>query len=159
MYDRSKALGEVANQKDLTLRMSIIGPDRDINGTGLFNWFMKQAGSIGGYQKAIWNGITTMELARGIDAAIKCGLSGIYQLVTPRSIDKYHLLLLFKEVFHKRIEITPVDTIVLDKSLINTRSDFDFEVKAYREQIQDMYTWVEQHRQLYGHYDVTNEEK
>ena len=40
MYDRSKSLGELRNGKDLTLRMSILGPDIDTKGTGLFNWFM-----------------------------------------------------------------------------------------------------------------------
>lgn len=159
IYDRSKALGEVNNGKDLTFRMSIIGPDRDPKGTGLFNWFMQQTGSIGGYRKAIWNGITTIELARGIDAAIKADLTGVYHLVSPQPIDKYHLLKLFKEVFNREIEINPNDTIVLDKSLINTRFDFDFNVKSYYEQIQDMHKWMQNHLQFYGNYDVTWEGK
>jgi dTDP-4-dehydrorhamnose reductase len=47
-YDRTKALGEVDDQKNLTFRNSIIGPDMSIHGIGLFNWFMKQTGSING---------------------------------------------------------------------------------------------------------------
>jgi dTDP-4-dehydrorhamnose reductase len=159
MYDSSKALGEINNHKDLTFRMSIIGPDRDPQGTGLFNWFMQQTGSIGGYRKAIWNGITTIELARGIEAAIKTGLTGLYHLVSPQTIDKYHLLQIVKEVFNRQIEINPVDTVVLDKSLINTRFEFDFKVKGYCEQIQDMYKWIKEHGEFYGNYDINGEEK
>ena len=43
---RSKALGEIINNKDLTLRTSIIGPELKRNGEGLFHWFMQQAGKI-----------------------------------------------------------------------------------------------------------------
>ena len=35
-YDRSKALGEIENEKDLTLRQSIVGPDINPKGIGLF---------------------------------------------------------------------------------------------------------------------------
>jgi len=154
-YDRSKALGELINDKDLTLRMSIIGPDIDPEGTGLFNWFMKQKGLVFGYSKVFWNGITTIELARGIDAAITEGLTGLYHLVPPEmKIDKYSLLCLFKEVFNKSdVEIKKDEKIVLDKSLINTRKDFNFSVKSYIDQINDMKTWIDNHRTMYQHYN------
>jgi len=152
MYDRSKALGEINNHKDLTFRMSIIGPDIDSNGTGLFNWFMKQSGMTNGYSKAIWNGITTIELARGINAAITSGLTGLYHLVTPEPIDKYNLLKLFNTVFKRNCEIVSVNTVVLDKSLRNSRNDFDFKVKHYDEQIAEMHSWVKSHSNLYPHY-------
>ena len=41
-YDRSKALGELANKKDITFRNSIVGPDLKKDGIGLVNWFMQQ---------------------------------------------------------------------------------------------------------------------
>src|SRR5699024_5151046 len=65
-YDRSKALGELENDKDLTFRNSIIGPDMNKNGIGLFNWFMKQNGYIKGFNKAIWTGVTTLTLAKAM---------------------------------------------------------------------------------------------
>ena len=156
MYDRSKALGEVINDKDLTFRMSIIGPDRHTNGTGLFHWFIRQKGTINGYSKAIWNGVTTIVLARAIDAAIRQNISGLYHLV-PKApiepIDKYSLLLLFRDVFHKTdIEIVPVDNVAVDKTLINTRADFNFEVPSYPEQIKDMKNWIDGHMGLYDSY-------
>ena len=40
-YDRSKALGELEDNKNLTFRCSIVGPDINPNGIGLLNWFMR----------------------------------------------------------------------------------------------------------------------
>ena len=40
-YGRTKALGELNNSKDLTLRMSIIGPELKRK-SGLFEWFLSQ---------------------------------------------------------------------------------------------------------------------
>jgi dTDP-4-dehydrorhamnose reductase len=149
-YDRSKALGEVINGKDLTFRMSIIGPDRHENGTGLFNWFMKQQGLICGYTKALWNGVTTIELARAIKAAIEQNLSGLYHLVPQETIDKYHLLLLIKGVFNRDdITVEPFNDLVVDKTLVNTRTDFDFRVLPYNQQIEDMRIWINKHKNYY----------
>ena len=38
-YGLSKALGEVNNDRTLTLRTSIVGPDQNPKGIGLFQWF------------------------------------------------------------------------------------------------------------------------
>lgn len=153
MYDRSKSLGEICNSKDLTFRMSIVGPDIDPEGTGLFNWFMGQRGPIQGYSKAIWNGVTTIELARAIDAALTGNLAGIYHLVQPVPIDKCSLLELFAGVFQRSyISIQRIDGLRTNKSLVNTRRDFPFAVKGYEEQIRDMYHWIRDHRVLYPHY-------
>jgi dTDP-4-dehydrorhamnose reductase len=153
MYDRSKALGEVINDKDLTFRMSIIGPDISIDGVGLFNWFMKQHGRIHGYTKAIWNGITTIELAKAISAAINQNLIGLYHLTPNENISKYNLLHLFKKEFGKEdVEIIPYDNFVVDKTLINTRTDFDYQIPTYPEMIHEMALWIQQHKRLY-HYE------
>lgn len=155
MYDRSKALGEVVNGKDLTFRMSIIGPDIDPKGTGLFNWFMAQPGPISGYGGVLWNGVTTIELARAIDAALDQNLTGLYHLVQPVPIDKCSLLELFQSAFHREhVLIRRADEPKLDKSLVNTRADFRFQVKGYPEQVADMYGWVQDHRALYPHYQL-----
>lgn len=155
MYDRSKALGEVVNGKDLTFRMSIIGPDIDPDGTGLFNWFMSREGAVDGYGKAVWNGVTTIELARAIDAALVQNLTGLYHLVQPEPIDKCSLLEIFQAAFNRNgVSIRRVDGLQVDKSLVNTRTDFRFRVKTYREQVSDMYTWVQEHKELYPHYRI-----
>jgi len=156
VYDRTKALGEIVNDKNLTFRMSIIGPDRNAKGIGLFNWFMSQSGIIRGYSKAMWTGLTTIELARAVDAAIKQDLTGLYHLVPDKSIDKYSLLILFKKIFGKvDVEIEAYDGFVTDKTLINTRTDFDFVVHDYPKQLEDMKDWIENHSELYKHYKMS----
>jgi len=60
----------------LTFRTSIIGPDINENGIGLFNWFMHQRGKIKGFKEAYWTGITTIELAKSIEKALSKILLG-----------------------------------------------------------------------------------
>ena len=154
-YDRTKALGEIINDKDLTFRMSIIGPDMQENGIGLFNWFYKQSGDISGYTTAIWSGITTIELARGINAALEQKLTGLYHLVPDVNISKYDLLTMFKKVFNRKdINIHPTSDIILDKTLINTRKDFVFTVRGYEQMVVEMKDWISQHAAMYKHYSL-----
>ncbi len=152
-YDRSKALGELTNGKDLTLRMSIIGPDMKSDGSGLFNWFALQTGKIPGYVAAAWNGVTTTLLARGIEAAAGQGLSGLYHLTPAESISKYDLLVLLKEVFRRDdIDVIPNNDVVSNKTLINLRQDFDFTIGGYEPMLREMKAWIEDHAGLYPHY-------
>ena len=58
-YDRSKALGELEDDKNITLRNSIVGPDINPNGIGLFNWFMHQKDQVNGFSNTMWTGQTT----------------------------------------------------------------------------------------------------
>lgn len=153
-YARSKALGELNNNKDLSLRMSIIGPDMRANGPSLFNWFMAQKGEVSGYTKYIWNGITTIELAKGTKAALEQNLSGIYELVPKTGISKYNLLKLFKETFNKNgVELKAAGGTPANKILHNTRRDFDYEVPGYQTMIEEMKAWVDNHPELYKHYE------
>ena len=152
-YDRSKALGELENHKDLTFRNSIIGPDMSERGIGLFNWFMKQEGQINGFTKAIWTGVTTLTLAKAMEQALKENLTGLYNLVNNETISKYELLKLFNKYMRDgQIEILPSDNLSLDKSLINNRTDFSFEVPSYEAMIAEMKEWIDNHKDLYPHY-------
>ena len=152
-YDRTKALGEIINNKDLTFRMSIVGPDSQENGIGLFNWFFLQTGEIKGYTGAIWTGVTTIELAKAVKRAIEQDITGLYHLVPSDNISKYELLKLFKEAFMRSdISITPVDGITQDKTLLNTRTDFNYKVPGYLEMVEEMKVWIDKHNYLYPHY-------
>jgi dTDP-4-dehydrorhamnose reductase len=152
-YDRSKALGELENNKDLTFRNSIIGPDISESGIGLFNWFMKQDDQISGFTKVIWTGVTTLTLAKAMEQALKENLTGIYNLVNNERISKYDLLKLFnKYMKDDQIKILPSDKLSLDKSLINNRTDFLFEVPSYEAMVAEMKVWIDNHKKLYQHY-------
>jgi dTDP-4-dehydrorhamnose reductase len=152
-YDRSKALGEVVDDKNLTFRNSIIGPDLNENGIGLFNWFMKQQGEIKGYNKAIWTGVTTLTLAKAMESALENNLTGLFNLVNNESISKFDLLSLFNKHFKdEKIKIKKDEIFKLDKSLINSRKDFDFDMLSYEQMIVDMKDWIERYSSLYPHY-------
>lgn len=152
-YDRSKALGELENTKDLTFRTSIIGPDMSESGIGLFNWFMKQDGHINGYSKVIWTGVTTITLAKAMEQALKDNLTGLYNLVNNETISKYYLLQLFNKNFrNNQISVELSDKLSLNKSLINKRSDFYFIIPNYEIMILEMKEWIEERKDLYPHY-------
>lgn len=152
-YDRTKALGELNNHKDLTFRNSIIGPDTKTEGIGLFNWFMQQKGPIKGFSKAIWTGVTTLTLAKAMDKAIEDNLTGLYNLANNTSISKYDLLQLFnKEFKNNLVKIEKEDSFVLDKTLVNTRLDFNFVVPSYETMVLEMKEWINDKKQFYKHY-------
>lgn len=154
-YDRSKALGELVNDKDLTFRMSIIGPDAQSTGIGLFNWFMAQQGQIRGFSSAIWNGVTTITLAQAIEAAIDQNLTGLYHLVPDVSISKFDLIRLFNDEFMDgNLSVVKDDRAMPDKTLLNTRQDFNFKIEAYPAQIHVMRNWIAEHSELYPHYTI-----
>ena len=66
-YGLSKAAGEIKDNHNLTIRTSIIGPEIKEPKTGLMEWFLGQKEkSTKGFTKAIWSGLTTLELAKKI---------------------------------------------------------------------------------------------
>lgn len=152
-YDRTKALGEVNDNKNLTFRNSIIGPDMKRNGIGLFDWFMKQQGTINGFTGAIWTGVTTLTLAKAMEKAAIEDLTGLYHLVNNQSISKFDLLNQFNANFKAdELTILPSDSVNADKTLINNRQDFSFKVPSYENMIIEMKQWIWTHKNLYPHY-------
>ena len=101
MYSKTKILGEVIDNRNLTLRTSIIGPELKGNGEGVFHWFMNQTGSIRGYRKAIWSGVTTIELAKIVKQSIDLNITGLYHVTNNSSISKYDILHLFQRYTKK----------------------------------------------------------
>lgn len=151
-YAQSKALGELNYKNNLTLRTSIIGPELNSNGIGLFHWFMQQEGEINGYREAYWTGVTTIELAKAILAAIDQNLTGLHHLVNDEKINKYDLTNLFKNVFKKdTVQIKPYDDYKVDKSLVKTNFEFQYQVPSYQLMLQEMKSWIVEHQDLYTH--------
>lgn len=151
-YAQSKALGEVDNQKDLTIRTSIIGPELK-NGIGLFHWFMSQQGDIQGYTKAFWSGVTTIELAKFIHEVLNSEISGLIQLTNGQPINKYDLLGVINERFRNgEISISPVANKQVDKSLRSTRNDLHYSVPSYQSMVDEMHAWIHEYGELYQQY-------
>lgn len=155
-YDRSKALGEIVNKKDVTFRMSIIGPDMNRDGIGLINWFMQQKGRVKGYKNAIWTGQTTLQLAKTIENAAIQRVHGLYHMVPEESISKYDMLQLFNMYLRPEpIEVVPEENFKIDKSLKRTNYElFSYKIPGYEQQIRELGEWMQEHRELYPHYNL-----
>ncbi len=142
-YAQSKALGEVINDKDLTIRTSIIGPELKNNGIGLLGWILKQSGEVRGYTQAIWSGVTTLELAKYIYSYLQGSrLSGILHLTNNRPISKFDLLEIIKKVYQlNAISVVPYADYQSNKSFINTRVDVNYTVPDYQVMIEELKNW------------------
>jgi len=140
LYGKTKYLGEVREPHCLTLRTSIIGRELSRH-TSLLDWFLSQKGRVKGFTKAIYTGFTTLEMGRIIETMLTRYplASGVYQ-VSSEPIDKYELLLLFKEKLGVDIEIVPDDEFYCDRSLDSSRfrSEFDYTPPSWPEMIQEL---------------------
>lgn len=155
-YDRSKAMGELQDSKNLTLRNSIVGPDIKATGIGLLNWFMQQPGpSVNGFTGAIWTGQTTLQLAKTMEVAAKECAFGLVNAVPSSSITKFELLGLFNKYLRGgKLTINPIDGVTADKSLIRTNFEFSYNIPDYETMIFEMADWMKKHRSLYPHYNI-----
>ena len=154
IYAKTKGLGEVIDEKHLTLRTSVVGPELKHDGTELFHWFMGQSGSISGYKNIFWSGVTSMELAKAVKWSIESNISGIYHVTNNTSISKNKLLILFKKYTKKNIDIIPVGGEIIDKSFKDTRLLINYEIPSYDQMISNMVDTILNNRLLYSQYEV-----
>lgn len=154
-YDRSKALGEINDHKNLTLRNSIVGPDLKQDGIGLLNWFLQQQGTVKGYTCAMWTGQTTLQLAKTIEVVVRRRSTGLINAVPDSNISKYDLLRLFnKYLRNNEITIEAVDGVVADKTLLYTNRISDIQIPDYVTMVKEMGEWMRNHQELYPHYKL-----
>jgi len=143
LYARTKALGEVWSPHHLTFRTSIVGPELKKEGIGLFEWFMCQTGPVPGYASVLWTGVTTLELAKAVRAAIEENLSGLYHLVPDRPISKYDLLREIARAFDIRgVQVVPQGSPRCQRTLVCTRTDFSFQVHDYGTMLDELATAI-----------------
>jgi dTDP-4-dehydrorhamnose reductase len=122
LYGRSKLLGEISGEGLLTLRTSLIG--RELRSSlGLLEWLISnRGGSVKGFSRAVFSGLTTIALASEIGVLIEenPGLGGIWHLAS-EPIDKLELLTALERALELGIEIVPDDSVIVDRSLDSTR--------------------------------------
>ena len=138
VYSQTKILGEIIDDTNLTLRTSIIGPELKNNGEGLFHWFMNQSGSISGYTKSIWSGVTSIELAKAIKWSIDNNTTGLYHITNNKSISKYELLKLFQKYTNKEINIGLIDGNNINKSILDSRKIINYHIPSYEKMVKEM---------------------
>jgi dTDP-4-dehydrorhamnose reductase len=154
IYAKTKGLGEIINEKHLTLRTSVIGPELKTDGEELFHWFMSQSGKINGFTNAIWSGVTTLVLANVVQWAIENKITGLYHVTNNRNIDKYTLLSLIKKYTKKSISIIPFEAKKTNKSFIDTRKELNFIIPTYNQMVKDMIINAKKNKSTYSHYDL-----
>ena len=156
VYGKSKALGEISAPGVLTIRTSIIGPEISRHQTGLFHWFMEQRGPVRGFTRAIWSGVTTLELARAVVFALeKREISGIAHLTNNYAISKYNLLRCMVRVWDRSdVTVVPDSAQRVDKSIVSTREDFDYEVPDYYAMLSSLRDWIVRDADRYPAYVV-----
>ena len=148
-YGQSKALGELKNNRSVTLRTSIVGPDENPRGIGLFQWFMNQENETKGFSKVIWTGITTIQFAKCMEEAIEKDLSGLYHAVNGDEIAKSDLLRLFAKYFKPSTKVVDDASYVSNKSLALNETDYRFKIPSYETMVQEMKEWVLANKDLY----------
>jgi len=126
LYGRTKLLGEVSDAGCITLRTSIIGLELSRK-KSLVEWFLAQNGAIKGFRKAIYTGLTTLEMARVIEHVLvgHSGKRGVYHVSTA-PIDKYTLLCKLRDRLGRSIEIAPDDDFSCDRSMLSRRFQEEF---------------------------------
>lgn len=143
-YGKSKSLGEVLDDKNVTIRTSIIGPEIRDDKTGLLEWFLAQIGLVQGYTRAIWSGVTTLELAKFVDHLLqKPELTGLVHLTNGKGISKFDLLCHIQETWSKdNVQIEPYCGKRVNKSLVSSRKDLEYSVPSYSDMLGDLKNWA-----------------
>ena len=151
IYGRTKALGEIIDRTNLTIRTSVIGPDLKVDGKELFNWFMHQSGNVRGFCKSIWSGVTTLELAKCIENCILYNVEGIHHLSSREAISKYDLLSLLNNFSTNEVNLEKTDGPVTNKVLLKNDEAVFSVNKSYRVLIEEMVSDIIDTQQ-YPHY-------
>lgn len=148
IYGKSKLIGEINDNHNLTIRTSIIGPELK-DGFGLFHWFMTQKDEVKGYTGALWDGITTLELAKFIDQAITTNITGLINYRTKKSTSKYELLKLISKIFNKNIKIIADNRELKDKRELNSEY---WCKKTHKEQLTELKEYMNTKISRYSNY-------
>lgn len=123
LYGKSKYMGELRDYSHaITLRTSIIGHELESR-YSLLDWFLSQKGNVKGYKRAIFSGLTTLEIANVVKKYVlpNIQLSGVYH-VSSHPIDKMSLLELVAKIYEKKdIIIVSDEEVQINRSLDSNR--------------------------------------
>lgn len=141
LYGMSKYLGEVSDDRTLTLRTSIIGREL-LTCQSIVEWFLSNRGeTVKGYKHALYTGFPSVVLAEIIGDLISdhTGLSGIYHLSSDQ-ISKFDLLSLLNHFYQANVTIEPDDGLVIDRSLDSSkfRAITGFQPAAWTDMVEQM---------------------
>ena len=111
------ALSKSMVNKGIILRTSFIG-----SSGGLMKWVLDNKDKeIDGYENCLWNGITTLELAKRIKEIIDFQnfWTGVRHYYNPKTISKYELCNLINEIYNLNISIRKIKATQIEGTIIN----------------------------------------
>lgn len=153
IYAQTKSLGEIEYSNHITLRTSIIGPDLNNNGIGLFKWIFKNNNDIVAFPNVFWGGVTTLELSKAIDFIINNNPKiNLVHLTNSLKISKFDLIKIINNVFNLNLNLIPDPCPKHDKSLINTNEKFDYNVPSYEKMIEELFDYMKSNKSLFANY-------
>ena len=116
---------------------------------------MQQEGVVNGFTGAMWTGQTTIQLAKTMEVAAMNKVSGLINMVPATNISKYELLKLFNHYLRNdELTIYPVEGVVVDKTLVRTNNEFNYQIPDYDSMVREMAEWIRTHKELYPHYNL-----
>lgn len=151
-YGKTKSLGELQNDKDLTVRSDFFGPDMKITGKGLFNWAVCQENMVTGFGNVFINGVTSLEFAKFIEHIIKNPISGSINLHSQDGISKADLLRKIYSYMNKNVIVTDDYEVKRNTCITSNRTDCHYVNKTYDEQLSELCDWICNHKELYSQY-------
>jgi dTDP-4-dehydrorhamnose reductase len=140
-YGRCKLLGEPRSKHSVVIRSSIIGHSLE-GDSGLLDWFLnQQGGSVKGYSRALYSGLTTLEMASVMELILTrhFDLHGVWH-VSSAPISKLALLQLAKKQYGWEGEIIPDESLVIDLTLNSERfrSETGYSVPGWETMISEL---------------------
>ena len=141
LYGKTKALGEIQGENALTLRSSFIGTELE-NGSELLEWFLSQKGTVKGFAKAIYSGLTVIELCRVVERILvhHPTTNGLYN-ISSDPITKFDLLMLIRKKLLLDVEVIPYENEFCDRSLNSTkfRNEFKYSPPTWEAMIEELH--------------------
>jgi len=153
IYGLSKSRGEVLSANSLILRTSIIGHELSTN-LSLMDWFLKSNGSVQGYKKAFFSGVTTLELSKLIEKILfKKFENGLFNIGGDK-ISKFDLLLKIKEIYGKNIDIYSTNNFKIDRSLNSFKfyNNFKFKKKSWKNMLKELNQFYLKNKNIYENF-------
>ncbi len=137
-YGRSKRDAEACGEKDRcwVVRSSLIGVEEKTS-AGLMGWYWSQKESAAGYVNHLWNGNTSLELAKVFDELIQGEILNpgpILHVGYLPSLTKCHLLELIQKISGRGPQVIPTEApLTLNRTLIPNiiRPSIEIQVKEF----------------------------
>lgn len=142
IYGISKYLGEVNDKRNLTIRCSITGPELKTNGSSLMEWFINKTPSqVSGYTNALWNGVTTLQLAKFIHKTIDKRFTGLINYYTRKEENKYEVLKILNDLYGLKKEVVSCVKEGIHSALLTGPY---YTEKTLAEQFKELKEWYEE---------------